>query len=297
MASKLKLQSNGYLYLVFWQSAKLTIRIPTKIKVSVKDWDKTEGKLINTKLKDINGKPLEDQLKKMEGAFQYAIEEYKAGRTFDLKKTYYDRMDITVRAGGVNAPAKFLEYFDTVVKGYELAKSPKNFAGYRRTYNNLLEFLGRKRPVFENIDVQFMEDFTDFLRMTKKYRISTIRQDVRYLRAIINKARIKKLHNNTDHKDFKLEKAEEINNVYLTLEEIDLIHNLNLTEHPELISTRDSFIVGLWTGLRFSDWGKVRSDMIVDRKIRIQATKNNNTALIPVHPYVYEVLQKYGGVM
>src|SRR5664279_3611836 len=94
MASKLKLQPNGYLYLVFWQSAKLPVRIPTKIKVSPKDWDKKEGKLINTKLKDINGKPLEDQLKKMEGAFQYAIEEYKAGRTFDLKKTYYDRVDI-----------------------------------------------------------------------------------------------------------------------------------------------------------------------------------------------------------
>jgi site-specific recombinase XerD len=236
----------------------------------------------------------------MEGAFQYAIEEYKAGRTFDVKKTYYDRMDITVRAGGMNAPAKFLEYFDKRVTGYELAKKPKNFAGYRRTYNNLLEFLGRKRPVFENIDVQFMEDFTAFLQTTKKYRISVIRQDVKYLRAIINDARKKKLHNNTDYKDFNLGdkyKAEEINNVYLTIEEIDLIHNLNLTEHAELISTRDSFIVGLWTGLRFGDWGKVRSDMIVDGKIRIQATKNNNAARIPVHPYVYEVLNKNGGVM
>jgi site-specific recombinase XerD len=299
MASKLKLQPNGYLYLVFWQSTKLPVRIPTKIKVSPKDWDKKEGKLINTKLKDINGKPLADQLKKMEGAFQYAIEEYKAGRTFDVKKCYYDRMDITVRAGGVNAPAKFLEYFDKRVK--EMAIKPeKGYTGYRLAYNNLLEYLGRKRPFFEDLTVQFFEDFTEFLETKKKYRIGSIRQQVKLLRTIINEAYIKKLHSNLDHKSFSLSKkykSEEINNIYLTLDEIDLIHNLNLKDRPELISTRDSFIVGLWTGLRFSDWGKVRSNLIIDGKIRIQATKNNNTALIPVHPYVYEVLKKYGGVM
>lgn len=298
MASKLKLQPLGYLYLVFWQG-KIPVRIPTKIKVSPKDWDKTEGKLINTKLKDINGKPLEDQLKKCEGAFQYAIEEFKAGRTFDLKKTYYDRMNITVRAGGVNAPAKFLEYFDKWVKDMETSKA-KGYNSYNLVYNNILEFLGRKRPVFENIDVQFMQDFTGFLETTKKYKIGSIRHQVKLLRAVVNDAYKKKLHTNLDHKNFDLGKKfrnEEINNIYLTLDEIDLIHNLNLSEYPELISIRDSFIVALWTGLRFSDWGKVRSDMIIDGIIRIQSQKTGEPALIPVHPYVYEVLKKYNGVM
>lgn len=294
MATKLKLQSNGFLYLIHWTSKKTAVKISTKIRINATDWNGTVGKLINTKLKDVNGIGLDDQIKKCEGAFLFAIDEYKAGRTSDIEKIYYERMNITVRVGGVNAPVKFLDYFNTKVTGYE-AKKTSNHKSYRTAYNNLSAFLGRKRPTFDDLDKKFFEDFTEYLTTVKKYRISSIRSQVKLLKAIIN---TNEQNSNTKYKSFKLEKAEDINNVYLNLDELDKIYSLDLSKRPELEDSRNSFIVGAFTGLRFSDWGKVRADLIqADNSIDIRMQKTKKPAYIPVHKYVTAILKKYSGRM
>ena len=132
-------------------------------------------------------------------------------------------MNLSVASGGAKVPVKFLEYYNERLSEFKVGKK-RVFKGYLLTYHNLLEFCGRKRPTFDSLDVQFFEDFVKFLEMKKDYKISSIRTQIKHLRAIINKAYIKKVHSNIDHKGFKIGdavKTEKIVNVYLTPAELD----------------------------------------------------------------------------
>jgi len=310
MFTKLKLQPNGFIYLEHWTSKKVPVKTTTKIRISPDEWISDYEGLKNPKLKDANGKSVMNQLKQCEGAFLSAIDDFKAGRTTDIKKTYFEKMNLSVASGGVKVPVKFLEYFNARLSEFKASKK-KNFIGYQLTYRNLVEFCGRKRPAFDDLDVQFFEDFVKFLEIKKDYKISSIRTQIKIFKAIINKAYIKKVHSNVDHKNFKIGdvvKTEKIINVYLTPAELDRIWRCIFKDHPktknrnklygkELEAVRDSFIVGCFTGLRFSDWGKMRNDLIEDDIIKITAQKTGEEAEIPVHSYVREVLKKYNGKM
>ena len=310
MFSKLKLQPNGFIYLEHWTSKKVPVKTTTNIRIPPGEWISNYEGLKNPKLKDANGKSFLSQLKQHEGAFLSAIDDYKAGRTTDIKKTYLEKMNLSVASGGVKAPVKFLEYYNARLSEFKADKK-KNFKGYQLTYRNLVEFCGRKRPTFDSLGVQFFEDFVKFLEINKDYKISSIRTQIKHLRAIINKAYIKKVHSNIDHKGFKIGdavKTEKIVNVYLTPAELDRIWRCTFKDHlktkdrdrlfsKELEAVRDSFIVGCFTGLRFSDWGKMRNDLIENDIIKITSQKTGEEAEIPVHRYVKAVLKKYNGKM
>ena len=107
MFSKLKLQPNGFIYLEHWTSKKVPVKTTTNIRIPPGEWISNYEGLKNPKLKDANGKSFLSQLKQCEGAFLSAIDDYKAGRTTDIKKTYLEKMNLSVASGGVKVPVKF----------------------------------------------------------------------------------------------------------------------------------------------------------------------------------------------
>lgn len=67
-------------------------------------------------------------------------------------------------------------------------------------------------------------------------------------------------------------KTEEVDSIYLKQEEVDAIFNLDdLTDKESLI--RDLFIIGIETGLRFSDFTRIKPQYIVDDKLTINPIK------------------------
>ena len=59
---------------------------------------------------------------------------------------------------------------------------------------------------------------------------------------------------------------------------------------------RDLFILGCYTGLRFSDFTQIVKENILEgNKIKIRTQKTNELVVIPVHPFVKEILEKYDG--
>lgn len=67
------------------------------------------------------------------------------------------------------------------------------------------------------------------------------------------------LHQCTDfqHRDFrKIE--EEVDTIYLGNDELQTLFDLNLTNDARLDRVRDLFLIGCYTGLRFSDYSELR---------------------------------------
>lgn len=92
--------------------------------------------------------------------------------------------------------------------------------------------------------------------------------------------------------------SEETDAAYLTPEELKDIYDLDLTSVPRYERIRDLFIVGCWTGLRYSDWSKVQQQNIFNRDyMRIKTTKGERLIVIPLHHYVKAILEKYNYIL
>ena len=71
---------------------------------------------------------------------------------------------------------------------------------------------------------------------------------------------------------------------------------MDLTDNPRLERVRDLFIVGAWTGLRFSDFNNINpKDIKKNGDIEIQTQKTKNSVIVPIHRYIKEIMKKYEG--
>jgi len=164
---------------------------------------------------------------------------------------------------------------------------------YYSTLNSLREFA----PTLEwdDIDVNFYYDFVSHL--TKQgFAKNTIGARIKNLKVFCNAAFERSVHRNIAYQAFK-KLTEESFNIYLNEDELTTIYELDLSAHPHLDKVRDLFLVGCWTGCRWSDLDKVISDNIEGNFIRLEQQKTKNRVTIPLHSIVKKILEKHKGLI
>ena len=148
-------------------------------------------------------------------------------------------------------------------------KSEGTVRGYNKCADKLAKFAGRQKVYFDEINKEFLESYEQYC-IDEGNNIFT-RWDV-----------ITKFF----HKFMKLAKypteihgydwprpPKEGSKVYLTLAELDKIADLDLTGYEKQV--RDHFLLGCYSGLRFSDWTRYEIETTVSGKaLKVQAKKN-----------------------
>ena len=85
----------------------------------------------------------------------------------------------------------------------------------------------------------------------------------------------------------------------MNLEELERIRGLNLTQSPSLERVRDLFLIGCYTGLRYSDFIKIQPENITiegnGQYLEMLTQKTSQRVVIPLKPIVLEILNKYEG--
>lgn len=101
----------------------------------------------------------------------------------------------------------------------------------------------------------------------------------------------------TDNTKYQLFKnvSEESQAIALSENELDILARFDFSSSARLERTRDLFLVGCWTGLRFSDFTRIREENIKDDMITIQQQKTNEFVTIPLHPVFLRIWEKYNG--
>jgi integrase len=89
--------------------------------------------------------------------------------------------------------------------------------------------------------------------------------------------------------------SEESESIYLNETELEKIYNLDLSENERLDRVRDLFLIGCWTGLRFSDWNKVTPENIKDGFLELKQQKTGGAVVIPLHSVVTQIIKKHNG--
>jgi integrase len=150
---------------------------------------------------------------------------------------------------------------------------------------------------FKDIDIEFYKGYTKYLKQKHKLSINTIGKYIASLKTIMFEAVDMKLTTNMAFTTRKFQvNREKSENIYLTKDELQSIYELEL-EHDYLDNTRDWFLIGCYTGLRYSDLINLNYDDIIDDCIEVTAKKTGKTSLVPFnHPIVKAILKKNNGL-
>jgi len=216
-----------------------------------------------------------------------------------------------------NKPQTLFSFIEHFIEQSKSAINPKTSRpvsyriqrDYERTFELLKEFAGNKKLDFDDIDLGFYNDFVSFLQnktfktkqekeiiIKHKYKANTIGKFIKNLKVFLNKATEEGINTNLRYKSHRFVKIQvETDSVYLNEKELTSLQSLDLSTKPYLERARDMFLVGCWTGLRFGDLSRVTSENIKDGFVYVKQSKTGDRVVIPLHPVVNMVLDKYGG--
>ncbi len=171
-----------------------------------------------------------------------------------------------------------------------------------KPYNNTLRIiedyensLGIKLA-FQHITLTFHTEFIQYLQdqnLSENY----IGTQIKNIKTVMNDAFERGHHNCMDfQKSSFTTSKEEVNNIYLNMEEILTIKKINYSGRPDLDVARDLFVIAAVTGLRVSDYKKLTTSNIREHNgtkyLKIKTQKTGKIVNIPLHPYILDILKK-----
>ena len=112
----------------------------------------------------------------------------------------------------------------------------------------------------------------------------------------MNEATERGLNDNLEFKKKKFKTIrEEADTVYLSIKELERFEKLNLSASPRLEKVRDLFLIGCYTGLRFSDFTQINEENVNWEKsmLLVRTQKTSERVAIPLHKTVKSILKKY----
>jgi len=293
------------IYLLFRFNSK-RIKVSTKEKIESIYWDFSKQRVKNNI--DVNFQEINNQLNhiqeksiKIYDAFK---DEFKREpKTEELKILFKNKLltDETTR----NRSSKqktFFEFFEDLIN----VRKENNKVTKQRIYiyNNTLQLLKNYQKdtknlvAFERFDEQFSINFRAYLEEEKNYSANTIQKNFKVIRAVLNNAVAKNYNVNKEFKlrDFMPE-GQETFEIALSIEEVEALHKFDFSKNKRLEKTRDLFVVGCYTGLRFSDFSRLGKEHLQGNFLSIvqEKTKKKNPlpVIIPILEPVREIFEKY----
>jgi len=183
----------------------------------------------------------------------------------------------------------FLPYYLNFVSTETTERKANRHRYYH--YKLFKEYLSGREIKFRDLNVSLCEGFIEW--MSKRgLNANTRGIAVKTLKAAINDAYKRGLHNNEDFRKFRQEK-EEVDTVYLTNEELERIWALNLVGSKEM--SRDLFLIGCYTALRWSDYSRLTPLNVTGNHLKVITQKTKERVVIPIHPRVRYILEKWNG--
>ncbi|MER0441562.1 phage integrase SAM-like domain-containing protein [Emticicia sp. W12TSBA100-4] len=173
--------------------------------------------------------------------------------------------------------------------------------GYYALSNNLKAFEKHiQNPItFNTISKDFYDDLVSFLRNTivlKNGKVgmddNTVGKQIKNLKTFLNYAFSKKWIQRFEI-DFLKVITEEVDKIFLDEIELTKVYEYDFA-NSELELARDWLIIGCYTGLRFSDFSRLKKHNFKPDFIQSYQKKlKGSSVLIPYHPYVKAVVEKY----
>jgi integrase len=274
-----RLHDNNTIYLYHWIDSKTPFKVSTKIKISSDAWDKQNQKPYSNRA-TYNGTVISTALTQILADFNACIANMTA------KGIALNVYNIKSHFNNQSSSDSFITFYEAYLK-----ENSRNFKQYNAPLEHIKNF-HRGSLSFNTVDYLFFQRFYSYLE-SEGLNNNTISYYFKVINRVFKKAVAVGV----------IDKAPALPNlrivdkdaIALTNDELKAIYSY-APKTPQAIIVRDYFILGAYTGLRFSDWHKAKLPA-TGNMMNVTTTKTVSTALIPIHPIVREILTKYNNQM
>jgi len=210
----------------------------------------------------------------------------------------YVKQKFNDQLGKKDLRRSLVDCFNEYIEYSKTQRSRKTTDRYITCLNHLLKFRTVKRYelTFDRINQQFYESFVSYMMQTHKSLNNTIGNYIKTIKAFINFCVDRGYcQANSEVSKFKVFR-EDGELIYLSEDELFRIINLELSSE-KLKVVRDNFCFACFTGLRYSDISKLKSENIKDNYLEIKTEKTRDFLRIPLNQHAKAILYKNNGML
>ena len=296
-----KIPSDKNMVLMIFNFKGRRINLSTGLSIPEKYWNPQtqrvrenasfpQHKQYNQRLNDLAAKTVALWAEYQAKGIVPTAEEFKE----ELYKRVYD-----IRSEG----PELLPFIKQVIEEREKMNAPKgSLQSYVSCLGHLVAFeQKRKKPIrFSKLNEGFLNDFTAFL-FDKKYSDNYAHKIIATLKTLVRLAKRQGIIENSNLLEATSPvKKRPTDNIYLNEAEIQQLFDMKL--EGKLAGVRDLFLTGCLTGLRFSDFSKIKPENIQPIEHNGQAVrclvmltqKTKQRVVLPlVNPMLLAILERH----
>ncbi len=316
--------TNVFILPQYWSQAEqqiITSELESEIKESRERWRKPtpeREKMLTTW--NITLKELEDSKESLEAIASKVKDSFKTAVAQDVKNDkdwlrnlivdYYSSHEPEDEPEDEPQHHTLLQAIDGLIESAERGErtvrktqkpvDERTIVQYRISRKILQGYFDSRRLKdieLSNVNGDFYKSFVAYL-YKQGYKLNTVGKHIKNIKAAIN-ALPNAVRVDCEFVQPKkcIKLTENVDNVYLTEEELGKIASLNLTT-PYLDKVRDQFLLLAWTGCRYSDLPKLKKDNILTLKnggqaFKFEQKKTATKVVIPILPQLQVILEKY----
>ena len=264
----------------------------TKIKIDRSEWD----------LKTQRPKARRGQIGETNRKITHELNEYQ--KVFDDLKRYYKesltkevvrrKFDEHFQLAQVTKRLNYSDYFQIYIQQKKDSESVKkdSWQKYTRIHTAILQIQKKKKKIFylSDFDSAFFNDLIAYFRKEKNISDNTLRRKIGFFKSFLNWCVRNGYSVNSAFKDVQVKKRE-TSHISLSHSDLEVLENLDLDPVKEYY--RDLFLIGCYSGQRFSDYKRFNKKYVVGNFIEIRAKKTGQFSYIPLSKKLKTLLDKY----
>jgi integrase len=261
-------------------------------KINTNEWDPIKQRAINSKKYPHNSElniwldKIDTEIKSLFRAFN--IENISPTPEI-IKERINDRLFNKVNS---KIPS-LLVFIDSYIQECAKIKNPNTVRTYVTTFKHLQSY-ARNNKIhidYTSITLNFYNSFINYLMNDLQLSQNTIGKHIQVFKTFMNEATDRGFNKRLDFRGRRFKRlSEPVESIYLSKEELEKIRLIDLTDKPTLERVRDLFLIGCYTGLRYSDFTKIRPENIKNEAggtyINIITQKTTTKVVIPLNPIV-----------
>ena len=263
----------------------------TNLKINPKDWSK-ENRL--PKLKrggdSYKNRRITDELIKLNEKLNKAIDSHGKELTIGHLKEHFSKKKKEL----IYVEDFWSAFIKHKIELQEVEK--ETIQKYNVVFLKFKEFQLKYKVKYKLADLNndFYSLFISYLRKHHKLYDNTLHRYFNFFKSCLLWVEKKGYKLNTDYKNYSIKKHE-TNDVHLTEEELKLLEEVELTGSK--LRARDLFLIGAYTGQRFSDYSMFEKADVREEAIVKKAKKTKITSFIPLHKKLNALLNKYNWIL
>lgn len=282
------------------------IELTTGYRIDVAKWDSTKERVKNGSTNKLNqsASEINSDLLRYYTEMQEVFKEFEVQNTMptmdDVKEAFNLRLN-PIKEDELKSDkptVSFKEAFNKFVKecGKQNNWTKSTYEKFSAVKNHLKSF--NPEISFECFDENGLNNYVDFLRISKDMRNSTISKQLGFLKWFLRWSLKKGYHNNSAYDGFKPKlKTTQKKVIFLSWDELNQLRNYEIPEQKQYLErVRDVFLFCCFTGLRYSDVFNLRRSDIKENHIEVTTVKTADSLIIELNNHSKAILEKYKNI-